>query len=124
MGHGSHYHRGPGSMGTMRPMRGFKGKKLPGHMGGLTVTVQNLEIVSVDAQNNIILVKGNVPGAKKSLVVIKTAVKNQNKVNEIEELNTYVTEPIVEKTPVEEVTTETEEVAETTEETVEAVEEN
>lgn len=124
MGHGSHYHRGPGSMGTMRPMRVFKGKKLPGHMGGLTVTVQNLEIVSVDAQNNIILVKGNVPGAKKSLVVIKTAVKNQNKVNEIEELNTYVTEPIVEETPVEEVTTETEEVAETTEETVEAVEEN
>ena len=124
MGHGSHYHRGPGSMGTMRPMRVFKGKKLPGHMGGLTVTVQNLEIVSVDAQNNIILVKGNVPGTKKSLVVIKTAVKNQNKVNEIEELNTYVTEPIVEETPVEEVTTETEEVAETTEETVEAVEEN
>ena len=124
MGHGSHYHRGPGSMGTLRPMRVFKGKKLPGHMGGLTVTVQNLEIVSVDAQNNIILVKGNVPGAKKSLVVIKTAVKNQNKVNEIEELNTYVTEPIVEETPVEEVTTETEEVAETTEETVEAVEEN
>lgn len=124
MGHGSHYHRGPGSMGTLRPMRVFKGKKLPGHMGGLTVTVQNLEIVSVDAQNNIILVKGNVPGAKKSLVVIKTAVKNQNKVNEIEELNTYVTEPIVEETPVEEVTTETEEVTETTEETVEAVEEN
>ena len=124
MGHGSHYHRGPGSMGTMRPMRVFKGKKLPGHMGGLTVTVQNLEIVSVDVENNIILVKGNVPGAKKSLVVIKTAVKNQNKVNEIEELNTYVTEPIVEETPVEEVTTETEEVAETTEETVEAVEEN
>ena len=124
MGHGSHYHRGPGSMGTLRPMRVFKGKKLPGHMGGLTVTVQNLEIVSVDAQNNIILVKGNVPGAKKSLVVIKTAVKNQNKVNEIEELNTYVTEPIVEETPVEEVATQTEEVAETTEETVEAVEEN
>ena len=128
MGHGSHYHRGPGSMGTMRPMRVFKGKKLPGHMGGLTVTVQNLEVVSVDVENNIILVKGNVPGAKKSLVVIKTAVKNQNKVNEIEELNTYVTEPVVEETPVvEEVTTE--EVVETveevaTEETVEATEEN
>ncbi|MBO5138824.1 MAG: 50S ribosomal protein L3 [Bacilli bacterium] len=128
MGHGSHYHRGPGSMGTMRPMRVFKGKKLPGHMGGLTVTVQNLEVVSVDVENNIILVKGNVPGAKKSLVVIKTAVKNQNKVNEIEELNTYVTEPVVEETPVvEEVATE--EVVETveevaTEETVEATEEN
>lgn len=47
MGHGSHYHRKPGSMGTMRPMRVFKGKKLPGHMGTLTVTIQNLEIVSV-----------------------------------------------------------------------------
>ena len=126
--HGSRYHRRPGSMGTMRPMRVFKGKKLPGHMGGLTVTVQNLEVVSVDVENNIILVKGNVPGAKKSLVVIKTAVKNQNKVNEIEELNTYVTEPVVEETPVvEEVATE--EVVETveevaTEETVEATEEN
>lgn len=100
MGHGSHYHRGPGSMGTMRPMRVFKGKKLPGHMGGLTVTIQNLEIVSVDAENNLILVKGNVPGAKKSLVVIRTSVKNSNKVNEIEELNTYVEEPVVEETPV------------------------
>lgn len=100
MGHGSHYHRGPGSMGTMRPMRVFKGKKLPGHMGGLTVTIQNLEIVSVDAENNLILVKGNVPGAKKSLVVIRTSVKNPNKVNEIEELNTYVEEPVVEETPV------------------------
>ena len=100
MGHGSHYHRGPGSMGTMRPMRVFKGKKLPGHMGGLTVTIQNLEIVSVDAENNLILVKGNVPGTKKSLVVIRTSVKNPNKVNEIEELNTYVEEPVVEETPV------------------------
>ena len=124
MGHGSHYHRGPGSMGTMRPMRVFKGKKLPGHMGGLTVTIQNLEIVSVDVENNLILVKGNVPGAKKSLVVIKTAVKNPNTVNEIEELNTYVTEQ-VEETPVEEVATETsEEVTEDIEETVETVEEN
>ena len=54
MGHGSHYHRGPGSMGTMRPMRVFKGKKLPGHMGVETVTIQNLEIVSVDVENNAI----------------------------------------------------------------------
>ena len=98
MGHGSHYHRGPGSMGTMRPMRVFKGKKLPGHMGGLTVTIQNLEIVAVDKENNVILVKGNVPGANKSLVVIKTAVKNPNKVNETEELISYVTEPVVEET--------------------------
>ena len=98
MGHGSHYHRGPGSMGTMRPMRVFKGKKLPGHMGGLTVTIQNLEIVAVDKENNVILVKGNVPGANKSLVVIKTAVKNPNKVNETEELISYVSEPVVEET--------------------------
>ena len=96
MGHGSHYHRGPGSMGTMRPMRVFKGKKLPGHMGTLTVTIQNLEIVSVDVENNIILVKGNVPGAKNSLVTIKTAVKNPEKVNESEELNSYVKETPVE----------------------------
>ena len=75
MGHGSHYHRGPGSMGTMRPMRVFKGKKLPGHMGTLTVTIQNLEIVMVDVENNCILVKGNVPGPKKGLVVVKTAIK-------------------------------------------------
>ena len=109
MGHGSHYHRGPGSMGTMRPMRVFKGKKLPGHMGTLTVTIQNLEIVSVDVENNIILVKGNVPGAKNSLVTIKTSVKNPGKVNESEELNSYV-----EETPVETATEVTEEVTEET----------
>ena len=126
MGHGSHYHRGPGSMGTMRPMRVFKGKNLPGHMGHETVTIQNLEVVSVDLENNVILVKGNVPGAKKSLVVIKTAVKKPGKVNEVEELNTYVTEPIVEETPVvEEVVETTEEVVEeVAEQTVEATEEN
>lgn len=92
MGHGSHYHRRPGSMGTMRPMRVFKGKKLPGHMGVLTVTIQNLEIVSVDKENNVILVKGNVPGPKKSLVIIKSSVKNPGKVNPAEELNSYVEE--------------------------------
>ena len=116
MGHGSHYHRGPGSMGTMRPMRVFKGKKLPGHMGTLTVTIQNLEIVSVDVENNVILVKGNVPGAKNSLVTIKTAVKKPGKVNTAEELNSYVTEEVVE-TPVE--VEETVETEGTTEETVE-----
>ena len=97
MGHGSHYHRGPGSMGTMRPMRVFKGKKLPGHMGALTVTVQNLEIVKVDVENNVILVKGNIPGPKKSLVVIKTAVKNPNTVRVVEELNSYITDTVVEE---------------------------
>ena len=90
MGHGSHYHRGPGSMGTMRPMRVFKGKKLPGHMGTLTVTIQNLEIISVDLENNCILVKGNVPGAKDSLVIIKSATKANGKVNPKEELISYV----------------------------------
>ena len=111
MGHGSHYHRRPGSMGTMRPMRVFKGKKLPGHMGVLTVTIQNLEIVAVDKENNVILVKGNVPGPKKSLVVIQTSVKTPGKVNPAEELNSYVEEtPVVEETVVEEA------VAEVTEE--------
>ena len=89
MGHGSHYHRRPGSMGTMRPMRVFKGKALPGHMGIDTVTLQNLEIVAVDVENNVILIKGNVPGANKSLVIIKTAVKNPGKINEREELISY-----------------------------------
>ena len=92
MGHGSHYHRRPGSMGTMRPMRVFKGKKLPGHMGTLTVTIQNLEIVKVDTENNVILVKGNIPGPKKSLVIIKSAVKNMGKVNERPELVSWVKE--------------------------------
>ena len=114
MGHGSHYHRRPGSMGTMRPMRVFKGKKLPGHMGVLTVTIQNLEIVSVDKENNVILVKGNVPGPKKSLVIIKSSVKNPGKVNPVEELNSYVEEV----TPVE-TEVSTEEVAEATTESAE-----
>lgn len=110
MGHGSHYHRRPGSMGTMRPMRVFKGKKLPGHMGTLTVTIQNLEIVSVDVENNVILVKGNVPGAKNSLVIIKTATKNEGKVNERPALISYEETPITEN--VEVVETETTEVTE------------
>ena len=110
MGHGSHYHRKPGSMGTMRPMRVFKGKKLPGHMGTLTVTIQNLEVVAVDVENNVILIKGNIPGPKKSLVIIKTAVKNPGKVKEAEELINYapVTEEVAE-TPEVETTDETEE---------------
>ena len=122
MGHGSHYHRRPGSMGTMRPMRVFKGKKLPGHMGTLTVTIQNLEIVDVDVENNVILVKGNVPGAKNSLVVIKTAVKNPNKVNPREELVTYVANEVIDNTQdVTEVANE--ETAEVAEEVVETTEE-
>ncbi len=74
--HGSRYHRRPGSMGQAAdPARVFKGKKLPGRMGGQTTTIQNLEIVRVDADKNVILVKGNVPGPKKSLIEIRSAKK-------------------------------------------------
>lgn len=89
MGHGSQYHRGVGSMGTLRPMRVFKGKKLPGHMGNETVTIQNLEIVAVDLDENVILIKGNVPGAKNSFVVIKTSVKHPGLKVANEELISY-----------------------------------
>ena len=109
MGHGSHYHRRPGSMGTMRPMRVFKGKKLPGHMGTLTVTIQNLEVVAVDLENNVILIKGNIPGPKKGLVIIKSAVKNLGKVNETENLVNYAPETaeVVNEVATEEVAAET-----------------
>ena len=121
MGHGSHYHRKPGSMGTMRPMRVFKGKKLPGHMGVLTVTIQHLEIVAVDLENNCLLVKGNVPGAKDSLVIIKSATKANGKVNEAPELISYeVVEEVLETT--EEVNEEVEAESETLEETKESEE--
>lgn len=65
MSHGSRYHRRPGSMGPVDPNRVFKGKLLPGRMGGDQITVQNLEIVKVDAERNLLLIKGNVPGARK-----------------------------------------------------------
>ena len=113
--HGSRYHRRPGSMGTMRPMRVLKGKKLAGHMGCETVTIQNLEIIDVNIVDNYILVSGNVPGAKNSLVLIKSAVKGNGKVSP-KELVKYET---AEETVVDTV----EEVVETVEETVE-VEEN
>ena len=114
MGHGSQYHRGVGSLGTMLPMHVLKGKKLPGHMGHKLVTVQNLEVVEIDLDKNIILVKGNVPGPKKSLVIIKSAVKNEGKVNNQDELITYVTEEVVEEPVVEETTEVAEEVTEET----------
>ena len=76
MGHGSMYHRRPGSMGsTSTPGRVFKGKKLPGHMGVLTVTIQNLDVVRVDTDKNVILVKGSVPGPKGAILKIKSSVK-------------------------------------------------
>lgn len=113
MGHGSHYHRGPGSMGTMLPKRVLKGKKLPGHMGNVTITIQNLQIVEVNASENYILVSGNIPGPKNSLVLIKTAVKNNKKKTEFEVI-TYTEETVVDS--VEEVNTavETQEEVETT----------
>ncbi|MDF2947639.1 MAG: ribosomal protein [Bacillales bacterium] len=77
MAHGSRYHRRPGSMGPVAPNRVFKGKKLAGQMGGTRITVQNLAIVKVDVEKNLLLIKGNVPGAKKSLVMVRSAVKSK-----------------------------------------------
>ena len=76
MTHGSHFHRAPGSMSACSdPSRVFKTKNLPGHMGSEHVTVQNLEVVRVDAERNLMLVKGAVPGAKGSFVTVKSTVK-------------------------------------------------
>lgn len=78
MGHGSMYHRRPGSMGpTSTPGRVFKGKKLPGHMGSQTITIQNLEVVRVDLDKNVILVKGSVPGNKGAILKIRNSVKSK-----------------------------------------------
>ena len=128
MAHGSHYHRRPGSLGTMLPKRVLKGKKLAGHMGSETVTIQNLEIIEVNAAENYLLISGNVPGAKNSLVLIKSAVKNSRK-KDVKDIIEYTEEtvvdevvetPVVEETVAEEVVeTPVEEVAteEVTEET-------
>ena len=101
MGHGSKYHRGVGSLGTMRPMRVLPGKALPGHMGAEQVTIQNLEIIKVDMENNCILVKGSIPGPKKGFVVIKSAVKTDKK-NDAFNLISY--DEVVEEAVVEETT--------------------
>lgn len=107
-GHGSQYHRGVGSLGTLLPMHVLKGKKMPGQMGNVQRTVQNLEIVSVDTENSVILVKGNVPGPKKSLVMIRTAVKKPNVTKEAANLVSYVEPEVVEveETATEETTVE------------------
>lgn len=110
MAHGSRYHRRPGSMGTMRPMRVLKGKKLPGRMGVETTTIQNLEIIEVNAAENYILVSGNIPGAKQSLVLIRTATKKKGAA-EAKEILSYEDETVVDEvventTPVEETTAE------------------
>ncbi len=75
MSHGSRYHRGPGSLGAINPARVFKDQTLPGRMGGEQVTIQNLEVVKVDTERNLLLIKGAIPGAKGSLVTIKDTVK-------------------------------------------------
>ncbi|MDR5659552.1 50S ribosomal protein L3 [Serpentinicella sp. ANB-PHB4] len=79
MSHGSRYHRRPGSMGASAyPGKVFKGKKLPGQMGTVQVTIQNLEVVKVDAEKNVVLVKGAVPGPKRGVITIKQAKKQAN----------------------------------------------
>lgn len=75
MAHGSRYHRRPGSMGSIQANRVPKGKRLPGHMGHTTVTVQKLEIIKVDVERNVLLVKGAIPGPKNSFVKVKETVK-------------------------------------------------
>ncbi len=75
MAHGSRYHRRPGSMGSIQANRVPKGKRLPGHMGHTTVTVQRLEIIKVDVERNVLLVKGAIPGPKNSFVKVKETVK-------------------------------------------------
>jgi large subunit ribosomal protein L3 len=132
--HGSTYHRRVGSLGTMRPMRVLKGKKLPGHMGHEQITIQNLVIVDVDLENKYILVSGNVPGPKYGFVFIKEAIKG-NKNNGPIELVSYdevteesapevvedaASEEVVENEAVAEETTE-EETAEVAEEAAEEV---
>ena len=119
--HGSTYHRRVGSLGTMRPMRVLKGKKLPGHMGNEQITIQNLMIVDIDLENKYILVSGNVPGPKKSFVFIKEAIKG-NKNNEPIELVSY--EEVLEEATTENNEAVSEEVVENNAVTEEVVEEN
>ncbi len=76
MSHGSKYHRGPGSLGAKGPARVYKGRKLPGHLGTERVTVQNLEIIKVDADRNLIAVRGAIPGPKGGLVLIKPSTRS------------------------------------------------
>ena len=133
--HGSRYHRRPGSMGTMRPMRVLKGKKLAGHMGAETVTIQNLEIIEVCVEDNYILVSGNIPGPKNSLVLIRSAVKGgkvepkeiiinkpETVVDAVEEVAEETTTEVVEENVTETENTTEEVVEETTEETLEVAE--
>ena len=130
--HGSTYHRRVGSLGTMRPMRVLKGKKLPGHMGNEQITIQNLMVVAVDTNENYILVSGNVPGAKNSYVFIREAIKGSKYEGNVELVSYDEEAPaVVEETPANEVVENeavveenaAEEVAETVEETETTTEE-
>lgn len=126
MAHGSRFHRRPGSMGTMLPMHVLKGKKLPGHMGNETKTIQNLEIIEVNVAENYLMISGNVPGPKKGLVLIKSAIKNI-KPTTAKDLINYQTESVIdeviEETVLEPIETIEVEVQEETSEVVENVEE-
>ena len=97
-GHGSGAHRIVGSMGPIAPNRIAPGKKLPGQMGNVTKTVQNLEVVAVDVENNVLLIKGSIPGPKKGLVIVKSGIKANGKVNPAKDLIVYETEAVVETT--------------------------
>lgn len=88
-GHGSGAHRIVGSMGPIAPNRIAPGKKMPGQMGHVRRTVQNLEVIAVDKENNALLIKGSIPGPKKGLVIVKSAVKANGKVNPAVELVNY-----------------------------------
>ena len=77
MSHGSRYHRGPGSLGGVDAARVFKGQTLPGRMGGQRVTIQNLEVIKVDADRNLLLIKGAIPGPKNGYVMVRSAVKSK-----------------------------------------------
>lgn len=94
-GHGSGAHRIVGSMGPIAPNRIAPGKKLPGQMGHVTSTIQNLEVVAIDVEKNVLLIKGSIPGPKKGLVVVKSAIKGNGKVEAVQELVNY-TEEVVE----------------------------
>ena len=112
MAHGSKYHRHAGSNGACSdPSRVFKGKKMPGHMGAVKVTVQNLEVIQIDLENNVILIKGNVPGPKNSLVFVKSSVKHTGEKEEALDLITFEVkeENAKEENTTEEVPTQTEE---------------
>lgn len=119
MAHGSKYHRGVGSLGTMLPKRVLKGKALPSHMGDEKTTIQNLEIIKIDMEEGCILIKGSVPGANNSLVVVTSAVKTDKKKEPFDVITYDYNEKAVEDNASTEVS-ETVDTSVNTEETAEA----